>query len=188
VTSFEPENPEPPSQPRPQAPLPELDFTQPAMAGGMLLGLLSSIPIINFGNCLCCMWVMLGGAVATVMLTRQRPLNLLTSGDGAFAGVLSGSFGALIATMVQMAIHALTAQFMESQQQQMEELLNKVGMESPMRDWVLRVTSGEISTFTVVFTFVSNLIVFSLFAMIGGILAVAILKRREKGAAAQPPA
>lgn len=145
----------------------------------MLLGLLSSIPVVNAGNCLCCMWVLLGGGVATVLLTRQRPLNLITYGDGAFAGVLSGAFGAVIGTMVQTAVHALTARFMESQQQQIENILNQVGMEPPMRDWVLRVTSGEISTFTVAFTFFSNLIVFSLFAMIGGILAVAILKKRE---------
>jgi hypothetical protein len=183
-TPVEPESPEPSTPPSPQpepprAPSPELDFVQPAMTGGMLLGLLSSIPLINAGNCLCCMWVLLGGGVAAVMLTRQRPLNLITYGDGAFAGVLSGSFGAVIGTMVQMAVHALTSRFMESQQQQMEELLNRIGMESPMRDWVMRVTSGEISTFTVVFTFVSNLIAFSLFAMIGGILAVAILRKRE---------
>jgi hypothetical protein len=56
-----------------------------------------------------------------------------------------------------------------------------------MRDWVLRVASGELSTFTVVFTFLSNLIVFSLFAMIGGILAVAILRKREQGASVRPP-
>jgi hypothetical protein len=180
--SSEPAPPNPPPAPSPssQAPLPELDFVQPAMTGGMLLGLLSSIPIINTGNCLCCMWVLLGGGVAAVLLTRQRSLGSITYGDGAFAGVLSGSFGAVIGTMVQMAVHALSARFMESQQQQMENILNRIGMESPMRDWVLRVASGEISTFTVVFTFVSNLIAYSLFAMIGGILALAILRKREE--------
>jgi len=176
----EPETPEtfPPPRQR-QAPLRELEFFQPAITGGMFLGLLSSIPVISAGNCICCMWVLLGGAIATVLLTKQRPIGSITYGDGAFAGVLSGTFGAVVGTILQMSFHAMTARFFDTQQQQIEDLLNKMGAEPPWRDWVLRVFSGEISTVTVLFTFVSNLIAFSLFAMIGGILAVAILQKRE---------
>ena len=184
----EPESPAPegsePSPPAPPlrepAPMPNLDFVQPALTGGMFLGLLSSLPFIGAGNCLCCMWVLLGGAIATVMLTRQRPLNQITYGDGAFAGVLSGSFGAVIGTVVQMAFHAMTSRFVESQQQQIQDYLNKAGIPDPWRDLVLRVSSGEISWFTVLFTFFTNLFVFALFAMIGGILAIAILNKRAE--------
>jgi hypothetical protein len=169
---------EPPRPTVPQAPLPDLDFVQPALTGGMFLGLLSSIPVISAGNCLCCMWVLLGGGIAVVLLTRQRPITQITYGDGAFAGVLSGLFGAVIGTVVQMAFRALTSRFVASQQQQLEDWLNKAGAEGPMRDWVLRAFQGEISTATVLFTFFANLLVFALFAMIGGILAVAILNKR----------
>ena len=181
VDPVEPEQPEvPPPTPRqPQGPLPELDFFQPALTGGMFLGLLSSVPILSAGNCLCCMWVLLGGAIATVLLTRQRPINLLTYGDGAFAGVLSGVIGAAVGTIVQMSFRAIASQFFESQQQQVEELLNRVGAEGPFRDWAMRMASGEVSIGTVAITFVSNLLVFALFAMIGGILAVAILNKRQ---------
>src|SRR5215471_18587311 len=150
----EPEQPESPppegSEPSPPpplsrepAPMPDLDFVQPALTGGMFLGLLSSLPIIQAGNCLCCMWVLLGGAIATVMLTKQRPLNQITYGDGAFAGVLSGSFGAVIGTVVQIAFRAMTSRLVESQQQQIEEYLNKAAIPDPWRDWLLRVASGE---------------------------------------------
>ena len=47
-----------------------------------------------------------------------------------------------------------------------------------MRDWVLRSMSGEISATTVTFTFFANVIAYSLFAMIGGILTIALLNRR----------
>lgn len=172
--------PEPePTPTRPQAPLPELDFLQPALTGGMFLGLLSSVPVISAGNCLCCMWVLLGGGVAAVLLTKQRPINLITYGDGAFVGVMSGLFGAVVGTIVQMSFRAIASQFFESQQQQLEEVLNKMGAEGPVRDWVLRAASGEISVGTIAFTFLSNLLVFALFAMIGGILAVAILNKRQ---------
>lgn len=174
----QPEEPEPPLPVRPAPPPPELDFLQPALTGGMFLGVLSSLPIIAAGNIFCCMWVLLGGAIATVLLTRQRPLSGISYGDGAFAGVLSGLFGAVVGTVVQLASRAIAARFFENQQQQLEQILNQVGAEGPMRDFVLRAASGEISTATVLFTFITNLLMFALFAMIGGILALAILRRR----------
>jgi hypothetical protein len=173
-----PEEPQQPQLPAPQAPLPDLDFVQPALTGGMFLGLLSSIPFISAGNCLCCMWVLLGGGIAVVLLTKQRPITSISYGDGAFAGVMSGLFGAVVGTVVQMSFHALAARYIQSQQQQLEDILNKLGAEGPMRDWVLRVASGEISAVTLLFTFFTNLLVFALFAMIGGILAVALLNKR----------
>ena len=174
---FEPQPPPPARQP---APIPDLDFVQPALTGGMFLGLLSSLPILQAGNCLCCMWVLLGGAIATVMLTKQRPLNQITYGDGAFAGVLSGAFGAVIGTIVQMAVRAMTSRLVQSQQQAVEDALNKANIPDPWRDWLSRMASGEVSRFTLLFTLFSNLLVYALFAMIGGILAIAILNKRAE--------
>jgi hypothetical protein len=158
-----------------------LDFIQPALTGGMFLGLLSSIPFISAG---CCLWVLMGGAMASVLLLRQRPSGI-KYGDGAFAGVLSGFFGAVVGTVIQMSLHVIEARFLQSQQQQMEDMLKQLGAEGPIRDWTLRVFSGEVSAVTVGFTFFANLLMYSLSAMAGGIVAIAILNRRrsavEKG-------
>jgi zinc-ribbon domain len=154
-----------------------LNFVQPAVMGGMFLGILSSIPLVSIGFC---MWILLGGAIAAQQVSRQRRSGV-TYGDGAFAGVLSGLFGSLVGTTVQMCLRVIASPFFESQQQQLEQLLNQMGVEGPMRDWVLRAASGEISLTTVVFTLFSNLLAFSLFAMIGGILAIALLKKRKRG-------
>ena len=62
---------------------------------------------------------------------------------------------------------------------QVEQMLNQIGAEGPMRDWILRAMSGEISTITVTFTFFTNVIAYSLFAMIGGILTIALLNKRK---------
>jgi hypothetical protein len=161
-----------------------LDFVQPALTGGMFLGVLSSLPFIQAGNCIFCMWVLLGGGIATVMLTKQRPSGI-TYGDGAFVGVLSGLFGAVVGTILQLSFRAMATRLFESQQQQLEQMLTQIGAEGPMRDWILRSMSGEVSATTVTFTFFTNLIAFSLFAMIGGILTIALLNKR-KGAGNNP--
>jgi hypothetical protein len=53
-----------------------------------------------------------------------------------------------------------------------------------MLDLMKRVMSPEISAVTVLTTFITNLIIYALFAMVGGILMIAYLER--KAAAAQP--
>jgi zinc-ribbon domain len=174
---------EPPSASQPQQ---QLDFIQPALAGGMFLGFFSSLPLISAGNALCCMWVLLGGGIAVVLLTRQRPSGI-TFGDGAFVGVLSGLFGAIVGTAVQIPVQIISARLFQSEQQRFEEWFRQLGVEGPMRDWLLRMASGEVSVATVLFTFFANLLMWSLFAMIGGILTVAIMRKRAQTTGGQTP-
>jgi len=171
----------------PPGPPPDLDFVQPGLSGGLFLGLLSSIPIISAANCLCCMWVLAGGSMATMLLKKQQPRRILTYGDGAFAGVLSGLFGAIVATMMSIPMKILSARLFGSQQESIENMLKGMPeVEGPMRDLVMRVMSPEISVTTVLFTFISNLIIYSLFAMVGGILTILILNKKG-GSLQQPP-
>lgn len=158
----------------------ELDFTQPALTGGLFLGLLSSLPIIQAGNCLCCMWVLGGGAISAMMLSKQRPG--LTYGDGAFGGVLSGVFGAVVATLVSIPVRLISMRIFGDQQQAMEEAFKQMpDFEGPLKDLFLRLASPEISAVTIVATLLMNMIVYSLFAMIGGILTVAFLQKQQTG-------
>lgn len=164
------------------------DFIQPALVGGAALGILSSLPIVNIGNFICCMWVVGGGALAAWMLTKQRPggTTVVGYGDGAFVGVLSGLFGAIIATLFSIPLRLIAREALE-----FEELLNEFPeLTGFMRDLLLHLVSPEISFVTVLATFFVNLITFSLFAMIGGILFVAITGRKGQapaGATSQDP-
>jgi len=73
----------------------------PALIGGGIMGLLSAIPFINFGNCLCCMWVLLGGFTAAYFYSRDLPPEMeFTGGDAAVVGLLAGLFGALFGTLL----------------------------------------------------------------------------------------
>jgi len=173
-------------EPRQQSTPRQLDFIQPALAGGMFLGLFSTMPFISAANCLCCMWVLMGGGIAATLLMRQRPSGI-TYGDGAFVGVLSGLFGAIVGTALHIPILIISTRLFGSQQQQLEELLRQLRIEGPMRDWLQRVASGEISPATIFFTFFANLLLWSLFAMIGGILTVAIVNRRGETMRGQIP-
>jgi zinc ribbon protein len=175
----------PPATQSSEGPPPELDFMQPALAGGTALAVLSSIPVVN---CLCCMWVLGGGGLATYMLSKQQPGRRLTYGDGAFAGVLSGLFGAIIYTILSIPLKLAMAPFLRSQQDQFEQMLrNLPEMEGWLRDLMIKSVSPEVSVAGILFTFFSNLITYALFAMIGGILTVAILQKRGARPVGQAP-
>lgn len=158
---------------------PNLDFIQPALTGGMFLGLLSSIPIVSMGNYFCCMWILGGGGLAALMLTKQKPSGI-AYGDAAFGGVLSGLFGAVIATLMSIPIRIILANAFTSQREALENAFRDVPeFQGPLRELMLRLASPEISVLTIGATFFMNVLLFSLFAMIGGILTVAVMKRQR---------
>jgi hypothetical protein len=174
-----PDYPESETPAQPPGPATELDFFQPALVGGLFLGLLSNLPFIMAGNCLCCMWILGGGGLAAYLVAQQRPGGI-AYGDGAFAGVMSGLFGAVVGTAVSIPIRLLTARFLENQREAIENVFRNIPeLEGSMRELLIRALSPEVSATTVLFLFISNLILYALFAMIGGIITVALLNKQR---------
>jgi hypothetical protein len=160
-------------------PQPNLEFIQPAIAGGVLLGLLSSLPIINLANLIFGAWILAGGALTTHLVLKQRPSGI-SYGDGAFGGVLSGFFGAVVSTVMLIPSKLFFAADWETVRQQAELQLAKTPETAgPMRDLLLRAMSAEVSFTTEMFWFFFYGFSFSLFAMIGGMLMVWISNRRR---------
>ena len=40
-------------------------YSQPAVIGGVIMGVLSALPIVSAGNVCCCLWVVVGGLHTT---------------------------------------------------------------------------------------------------------------------------
>src|SRR2546428_801855 len=68
---------------------------KPAIMGGLVVGFLSAIPFINWLNICCCLWAIIGGALASMVYIRNSP-TAARAGDGAVLGVLAGLIGAAI--------------------------------------------------------------------------------------------
>ena len=126
-----------------------------------------------------------GGALAAWLLRRKHPQGpeSVTYGDGAFVGVLSGSFGAVITTAISIPVRLLSAEALRAQMETVDEMLSDI--EGPVRELFLRLLSPELSFVTILATLFMYLVTFSLFAMVGGILLVAIMG--SKSGKAVPP-
>ncbi|HMF58591.1 MAG TPA: hypothetical protein VK619_19755 [Pyrinomonadaceae bacterium] len=159
---------------------------QPAIIGGVVLGLLSAIPFVNIVNACCCGWAVLGGMLAGYLYIKgsQTPV---TTGEGAKVGVIAGAIGAVIYVVVGLPLGLLSGQAMmamitsmiQNANPEQGELLRRqmeIQQNMPMGTRILTAIPGTL--------FVAALIIG--FATIGGLLAVAIFEKR-KGMSVPPP-
>ena len=155
----------------------ELDFLKPAIAGGLALAILSSIPIISLGNVLCCLWGQAGGGLAAWLLNKQRPGGL-TYSDGAFGGVFSGLIGAIVATLISIPIQMLM--FTPERVAEIQARFEQAPMQPEVREMIMRFLSPGFDLTRVIILLLFYMIAFGLFSMIGGIITTAILSRRKR--------
>lgn len=76
-----------------------------ALAAGIVIGLLSGLPFIEFGNCFCCMWVVLGGILGAY-LNQSFGRKGTGPGKGLAIGVGAGLLGAVLKVVLSLAFMA----------------------------------------------------------------------------------
>jgi hypothetical protein len=151
---------------------------QPALLGGLVIGVLSGLPLISGGNCCCCMWILGGGALA-VYLRQQNLPTAIDAAEGALVGLMAGAIGGVLATLIAVPMNML---FGDLQRQWMEGFMASRGDVPPeLREMMDRMASGG---GVIAMTAAFNLITGVVFGMLGGLLGVAIFK---KNAPPQPP-
>lgn len=149
----------------------------PALIGGGIAGLLSGIPLIN---CLCCLWIIGGGITAAYFFNREssRPI---TPGDGAIVGVFAGLIAAVVDFFISIPLAPLSNKFI----QRFLERISQYAENMP-EGWEQLMERGgmEMSASILLLNFAISAIVFSLFSALGGIIGVALFKKKTPGAGA----
>jgi len=139
---------------------------KPALLGGLIVGILSAIPFINY---CCCIWSIGGGALAAFLYIKSSPTPV-KMGDGAMVGGLAGVVGGIIYLILGLPIAIFFGMAA------MEESLARGGVHLPFSGVLLMIVSGIIGA-----------IVLALLATLGGVIGVAIFEKRKDGAVPPPP-
>lgn len=159
---------------------------QPALVGGLIVGLLWSIPFVNLINFCCCIGVMAGGAIAALMLIKRSPVLPVSSGDGAVVGVLAGLVGAGIHLIIGVPISLLLNQanfsvlkslFAQMNEPQIRSAMDQALNESQNQGFGERLLGALLGWFIVSAISIG-------FSTIGGLIGVAIFEKRK---GQQPP-
>jgi hypothetical protein len=139
---------------------------QPALLGGLFIGVLSSLPVLNY---CCCLWVIVGGML-TAYLQQQRRTEPVEAGEAALGGLIAGLVGAVIA----LAVSAVLAQSVDVQQQ-LQSLFEEMQLPLEMRDRVSGLLDGPA---LLLLSAAIWLPVYAVFGLVGALLGSAIFRRR----------
>ncbi len=137
---------------------------------GALSALLSLVPYVSLVNCLVCGWLWLGG-IAAVWFYRQISGEAVTSRNGLILGLVSGLFGAVVATLMSVFTRGGSSSLPAAQIAQIEQQFGSQAVT------ILRALEDPATTFTI--GLVVNLVTYPLFGLIGGLIGAAIWKPRQ---------
>jgi hypothetical protein len=139
---------------------------KPAILGGLVVGLLSAIPFINY---CCCIWGIGGGALAGFLYIKSSPTPV-RAGDGAVIGALAGVIGGLIYLFIGVPI----AYFISGAA--MEEAFARANVELPFTGPLLFIVSGLLGGLFLL-----------VLSVLGGLLSVPLFEKRKDEVPPPPP-
>ncbi len=145
------------------------DRLQPVLLGGLLIGVLSALPIVSGGNCCCCLWVISGGMLAVYLRQQNAPFALPASEAalvGLLAGALGGILGVLLAIPIEMMMGPLQRRLLDW------ILVANPDLPSETRDMIQRFTTPAALAFKLVLGVITG----AVFGLLGGLLGVALFK------------
>lgn len=157
--------------------------TQPALLGGLAIGVLSALPVINVANC-CCAWILFGGALAAYLMQQNHP-EPIGVGDGASVGLLAGVAGTFVWLVVSIPISTALAP-LQSQMLQ-RALRNAPDMAPEARSILESLASGPAVGIGLVFGFFVMLLVSTLFGMVGGLFGALMFRKNAPPPPPPPP-
>ncbi|OGD18207.1 MAG: hypothetical protein A2V76_09755 [Candidatus Aminicenantes bacterium RBG_16_63_14] len=154
------------------------EYLRPALIVGAVAGLLSGLPFFGLFNCICCLWIVGGAAMAAKLLSSKTP-GILKPSDGAIVGALTGIVAALVSTVLTAALKpdVETAR-------RVLDWLSSLGIEQPSNiDSLLERGSSFLSPGWLLLGLFVSAAVYALMGVLGGIIGVSLFARK-----AAPPA
>jgi len=148
---------------------------QPALLGGLLIGVLSSLPVVNFANC-CCLWVICGGLL-TVYLQQQNKMDPIETSEAVLGGLIAGVVGGIIGAFVDVLQLALATQVVDFSTKIREALDKNPGMPQEYKDMAVRIFEGKGLVFLICIQFL-KVPIYAVFSMLGALLGLAFFRKK----------
>ena len=145
---------------------------QPALLGGLFIGVMSALPVIGIANACCCLWVILGGMLTTYLQQQATPLPVETS-TSALQGLIAGGIGGFINSLAGMLMFRI---FGGDSQQAIEQALGNIpNMPPETAEWLRSLTQGPSLA---LITMVVTVPVYAVFGMLGALLGLAFFRKK----------
>ena len=148
---------------------------QPALLGGVTIGVLSALPVINLANC-CCAWILFGGALSAYLMQQNHP-EPIQAGDGAIVGLLAGVVGAFVWVIASVPIGIAMAPFQSEMANRM--MRDAADMAPELRGFLENMGGAPAIGIGLIVGFFVMLVVSTLFGMLGGLFGALMFKKSQ---------
>lgn len=146
------------------------DKIKAALIGGVSFGVAAALPYIGWINGICCALYLGGGVLAAYLLTKDLPPQPQAPyRDGAGVGGLAGLFGGVATVITSLIAKALGY----DPAAEMATVLQEFGVPMPGAGEADPMAGME------VIVFVANIVLYVIFATLGGLVGVAIFHKKE---------
>jgi hypothetical protein len=146
-----------------------------AAIAGVVIGLVSGLPVLNFINCLLCAGIWGGGILAVWLYMRQSGATSVTQQEGIMMGLVAGIIGGLIAGVLGMLFSgASSAAIAEAMRSQLETMPpEQAAQMAPMLD---AMASGGLGVIGICV----NVVISAIFGLIGGLIGAATIGKPKQ--------
>lgn len=143
----------------------------PVLVGGTVAGVLTGIPWIN---CLCCLWI-LGGSALAVQLYAKGRSGPTSPGDGAVIGAFAGVVAAAVNTLMNVVFQSANIAFLRRLVERLAANMDNFPPE--WQEFVSR-EPGPISLPQLVISLAFSAAILAAVGALGGILGAALFGKR----------
>ena len=139
----------------------------PAVWGGLFIGVITGVPILNFINCFCCVGVIAGGMLSVYLYrTGLKEDQYMTMSDGVAVGLLAGILGAVCGAILHSIFGAMSRDILEFASKYIDY---------PWMDEILyNFTTAQVAKSFFLVNILGNLLIDCVFGLVGGILGFAV--------------
>lgn len=153
---------------------------QPALLGGLVMGILSALPLISAANC-CCAWILFGGGLAAYLMQQSHPAPI-NAGDGAIVGLLAGVIGAVVWAVLSIPIGLIMGPFQIAMMERVLENARDVPPEiremiEGMRGMAGAGAIGIGAVVSFFFMLIIGICIGAIFGALGGILGAVMFRK-----------
>lgn len=156
------------------------NMLQPVLISGILFGVITAIPPFSFINaCTCCSLFAASGFTAGFLYKRSCPEGL-TSSKGAILGLFTGIIGGIAHTAISLPIAFILQKIGGSSNDIAEKIGDILGDKNAEVASMLRQileNSQGLGVLFIAIKLISSVFFFTVFGILGGILASALLKK-----------
>ncbi|HUP21841.1 MAG TPA: hypothetical protein VNB06_02750 [Thermoanaerobaculia bacterium] len=151
------------------------NYFKPSLIAGAAFGAASGIPLLNCANLACCALAIGGGFLGSYLYLKELgPVAPPPYGPAAIIGLLTGAIGAVVAAIVALPFQMM-GMAMGGGFSQIQEALADQDLPAGAERLITTLATGG----GFVLALLVNLVLFSIFAVIGALIGVAVLARQR---------